>query len=76
MSGDSYSFNSIPNDRFLRNFSWQFYLLTEFFPQICWEEIAEEILFQREGVTSIDRKRNGPFLNVWITISELQLVHL
>ena len=29
----------------LRNFSWQFYLLTEFLPEICWEEIAEEILF-------------------------------
>ena len=30
---------------FLRNFSWQFYLLSEFLPEICWEEIAEEILF-------------------------------
>ena len=26
-------------------FSWQFYLLSEFLPEICWEEIAEEILF-------------------------------
>ena len=24
---------------------WQFYLLSEFLPEICWEEIAEEILF-------------------------------
>ena len=30
---------------FLGNFSWQFYLLSEFWPEICWEEIAEEILF-------------------------------
>ena len=30
---------------FLRNFSWQFYLLSELLPEICWEEIAEEIFF-------------------------------
>ena len=30
---------------FLRNFSWQSYLLSGFLPQICWEEIAKEILF-------------------------------
>ena len=30
---------------FLRNFRWQFYLLSEFLPEICWEEIAAEILF-------------------------------
>ena len=30
---------------FLRNFPWQFYLLSVFLPEICWEEIAEEILF-------------------------------
>ena len=41
----TYSLKSTPNDRFLRNFSWQFYLLLEFLPEICWEEIAEEILF-------------------------------
>ena len=29
---------------FLRNFSYQFYLLSEFLPEICWAEIAEEIL--------------------------------
>ena len=35
-----------PNDRFfLRNFSWQFYLLSEFMPEICWDEIIEEIIF-------------------------------
>ena len=28
---------------FLRNFSWQFYLLSELLPEICWEEIAKEI---------------------------------
>ena len=30
----------------LRNFSWQFYLLSEFVPEISWEEIVEEILFR------------------------------
>ena len=30
---------------FLRNFSWQFYLLSEFVPEICWEEIVEVIRF-------------------------------
>ena len=30
---------------FLKNFSWQFYLLSEFLPEICWEDIADEILF-------------------------------
>ena len=31
---------------FLRNFLWQFYLRSEFLPEICWEEITEEeILF-------------------------------
>ena len=30
---------------FLRNFLWQFYLHSELLPEICWEEVAEEILF-------------------------------
>ena len=30
---------------FLRNLSWQFYLFSEFSPEICWEEIAEKIIF-------------------------------
>ena len=30
---------------FLRNFSWQFYLLSEFFLEIYWDVIAKEILF-------------------------------
>ena len=29
----------------LRNFLWQFYLLSELLPEICWEEIIEEISF-------------------------------
>ena len=29
----------------LRNFSWQFYLLTEFLTEICWQEIAFATLF-------------------------------
>ena len=30
---------------FLRNSSWQFYLLSEFLPEIGWAEIAKKILF-------------------------------
>ena len=30
ISGETYSLKSTPNDWFLRNFSWQFYLLSEF----------------------------------------------
>ena len=30
---------------FWETFHGNFYLLSEFFPEICWEEIAEEILF-------------------------------
>ena len=30
---------------FLRDYSWQFYLLSEFLTEICWEEIREEIVF-------------------------------
>ena len=30
---------------FEKLFSWQFYLLSEFLPEICWEEVAEEIFF-------------------------------
>ena len=30
---------------FLRNFSWQFNTFSEFLPEICWEEIAEKMLF-------------------------------
>ena len=34
---------STPNDWFLKSFSWQFYLLSEFFPKFCWDEFAEGI---------------------------------
>ena len=34
-----------PNDRFFEKVWWQFYLLSDFLLEICWEEIAEEILF-------------------------------
>ena len=30
---------------FWESFSWQFNLLSEFLPEICWEEVAEEIFF-------------------------------
>ena len=47
ISGGIYSLKASPNDRFF----WEifhgnsFYLLLEFLPEICWEEIAEEIVF-------------------------------
>ena len=31
------------NDRTYRRLSWQFYLLTQFLPEICWEEVAGQI---------------------------------
>ena len=31
---------------FLRNISWQFYLLSEFLPEIYWEEVIEEIIIE------------------------------
>ena len=43
MSGRTYSLKSTPKDRFLRSFSWQFYLFSEFLPEICWEQVNEEI---------------------------------
>ena len=30
---------------YLKNFSWQIHLVSEFLPEICWEEIADEIFF-------------------------------
>ena len=33
--GGTKSLKSSPIDRFLRNFSWQFNLLSEFLPEIC-----------------------------------------
>ena len=54
MSGP-HSLKPNPNDKFLRNYSWQFYFLrnfhgifnslSEFLLVICWEEIAEDIFF-------------------------------
>ena len=35
ISGQTYSLKLIPNDRFIRNSLWQFYLLSEFLPEIC-----------------------------------------
>ena len=46
VSGGTYSFKSTPNDRFLRNFPWQFYLLSVFLAEFRWEEIAKEIIFR------------------------------
>ena len=40
----TYSLKPTSKDRFFwRNFSWQIYLPSEFLPEICWEEVAEEI---------------------------------
>ena len=46
ISGEIYILKSIPNDRFfLENFHSNYYSLSEFLQEICWEDIAEEILF-------------------------------
>ena len=45
ISGSTYSLKSTSNDKFLRNFSWQFYLLSEVLEEICWNGVSEEILF-------------------------------
>ena len=46
ISGWTYSLKSTPNDRFFWEiFHGNFNLLSEFLPEIYWEEIAEEILF-------------------------------
>ena len=34
----TYSLKSTLNERFLKSFSWQFFLLSEFLPEICWDE--------------------------------------
>ena len=36
---------STPNERFVRKFSWPFYLLSEFLLEICSKEVTEEIFF-------------------------------
>ena len=41
----TYTLMSTPNHRFLRSSSWQFDLLSEFLPEICWEEVVEVKLF-------------------------------
>ena len=43
ISSGTYSWKSTKNDRFLRSFSWQFYLLSVPLLEICWEEVAKEI---------------------------------
>ena len=40
---EAYSLKPIPNDLFLRNFLRQRYLLSQFLPEICWEEVIKEI---------------------------------
>ena len=47
ISGDTYSLKSTVNDRFLEKLFMAILLLvSEFLPEICWEEITEEILFR------------------------------
>ena len=46
INGETYCLKSTPNDKFFEQpFHGNFYFLSEFLPEICWEEIAEEILF-------------------------------
>ena len=43
LGGGIYGLKSTPNCKFLRNFSWQFYFFSEFFSEICRQDVAEEI---------------------------------
>ena len=46
VSGGTYGLKSTPNDRiFWETFHGSFNLLSEFLPEICWEEIAKEKYF-------------------------------
>ena len=46
ISGGTYSLKSTPNDRFFEKlFHGNFIYFSDILPEICWEEIAEEILF-------------------------------
>ena len=42
-SSAAQSLKSTPNNRFLRDFAWQFYSVPEFMPEICWEKVIEGI---------------------------------
>ena len=43
-SGGTYTLKSTPNDRFLRSFFMAgLFALKEFLPDICWEEVAEDV---------------------------------
>ena len=37
---------AIPNDRIFGKLLMQFYLLSEFLPEICWEVFAEKYFFE------------------------------
>ena len=45
VSSGTYSLTSSPKDSFFKTFSWQVYLLSQFLPEICWEEIVQELFF-------------------------------
>ena len=44
VSDGIYSLKSISNHGFLRSFLWQFYLLSEFLPEICEEEVECQLI--------------------------------
>ena len=50
-----YSLKSTPNDRFFwETFHGNFILLSEFLPEVCWEEIAKEhFLYSRWGMITV-----------------------
>ena len=56
----TYSLQSAQKNRLVRSFSRQFYLLSDFSPEICWEEVVEEIfLYFRFDVWP---REHGPYL--------------
>ena len=60
MNNRTYNLKSTPSDRFLNNFSWQFFdLLSEFLLVISWEEVDEEIFYIFHFVVDV-RPRDCP----------------
>ena len=55
------SLKSIPNDRFFEKLFMPvfFYLPSEFLPEICWEEIGDEIFFMFPLIEDVWTRING-----------------
>ena len=68
MSGGTYSSKSTSYNRCLGNFSWQFYLLSEYLQEDCWKKVAERDIFSHISfcLSYIRRDMNhGLSFNKW-----------